>query len=403
MKMSIAKWLPATLAMAVLAGCEGGAYLVSDDAGTNASAETVQPLPQTVVRAVPLAGSDAGSSYLMSYPMPGVDGQSSTENAIVLVPQGDAPEDGWPVIAWAHPTTGVADACAPSASADLRGADVYLNGWLAAGYAVVAPDYEGLGTDGPHPYLNLASEGRAVNYAVEAAVGEFDTFSSRYAVVGHSQGGHAALGAGELAAENPGIELTAVVAVAPVSQVDTQNQALEAVVGDDSLLLTERVPAAIQRLLFGSLILHGVAGVDETFDLASAFGGSGAPLLSALETNCLEDLSGILAGSVPGALLLGGDTDSIIDSSVIASAPVAAYIANNEPGRAAIAAPVLLQQGLADTTVFPVSTNALRATMTQVNGTAPDLLTYTDATHSSIVADGFSDALNFVTGAFAAE
>ncbi len=389
--------LPLTAAIILLAGCDGGAFLLP------AGGPEEGTLPQTSLRQMPVPGSDAASSYLMSFPMPGIDGETRIENAVVLVPQGDAPDDGWPMIAWAHPTTGVADACAPSASADLAGADSYLNGWLAAGFAVVAPDYEGLGTEDPHPYLNLASGGRSLNYAVEAAADAFETFSSRYAVVGHSQGGHAALGAAELAAENPRIDLAAVVAMAPVSQIDAQNQALEAIVGDDSLPLTERVPAAIQRLLFGSLILHGVTSVDDSFDLNAAFGSSGTPLRDALDTRCLDDLSGILTSSVPGALLLGGNTDSLIDPVAANSAPVTTYLANNEPGRGLIAAPVLLQQGLADTTVFPGSTNALLAAMSQVNSAPPQLLSYAEATHSSIVAEGFSDALNFVSSVFAGQ
>lgn len=50
---------------------------------------------------------------------------------------------------WAHGTTGVADTCAPSG--DYAGGPVHvyqqiaaaLNAWLARGYAVVAPDYQG--------------------------------------------------------------------------------------------------------------------------------------------------------------------------------------------------------------------------------------------------------------------
>ena len=53
----------------------------------------------------------------------------------------------------AHGTTGVADTCAPSE--DYAGgpvhsyqqvADAALDTWLARGYAIVAPDYQGLGT-----------------------------------------------------------------------------------------------------------------------------------------------------------------------------------------------------------------------------------------------------------------
>ena len=88
----------------------------------------------------------------------------------VAVPKGNAPRGGWPVITWAHGTTGIADACAPSRANVLGGYDnPLLNRWLQAGYAVVRTDYEGLGTPGDHPYLIGVSEGRSVLDMVRAA------------------------------------------------------------------------------------------------------------------------------------------------------------------------------------------------------------------------------------------
>ncbi|MFK8905591.1 hypothetical protein [Streptomyces sp. YS-3] len=40
-------------------------------------------------------------------------------SGIVLLPPGPPSRGGWPVVSWAHGTTGVADACAPSRLADL--------------------------------------------------------------------------------------------------------------------------------------------------------------------------------------------------------------------------------------------------------------------------------------------
>src|SRR4051794_3656476 len=34
--------------------------------------------------------------------------------AVTVIPKGDPPSGGWPVMAWAHGTTGMADICAPS-------------------------------------------------------------------------------------------------------------------------------------------------------------------------------------------------------------------------------------------------------------------------------------------------
>jgi len=70
-----------------------------------------------------------------------------------------------------------------------------------------------------HPYLIGASEGRAVLDSVRAARDLPDAAASnRFAVWGHSQGGHASLYTGELAASYaPDLKLVGVVAAAPAT------------------------------------------------------------------------------------------------------------------------------------------------------------------------------------------
>ncbi|MDV3456102.1 lipase family protein [Sphingomonas sp. HF-S4] len=118
-------------------------------------------------------------------------------SGIVLLPKGKAPRGGWPVVAWAHGTTGTADVCAPSWTGYRDQDKQMLNAWLAAGFAVAATDYEGLGTPGVHPYMMLGSAARGVLDSVRAARRMFG-FSRRVIIVGHSQGAHAAFGAGLL-------------------------------------------------------------------------------------------------------------------------------------------------------------------------------------------------------------
>jgi hypothetical protein len=65
-------------------------------------------------------------------------------------------------MAWAHGTVGIADVCAPSWAGRSERDITYLNHWLDQGYAVVASDYQGLGTGGGHPYLIARPEASSV-------------------------------------------------------------------------------------------------------------------------------------------------------------------------------------------------------------------------------------------------
>ena len=86
-------------------------------------------------------------------------GDLVTCSGVVLVPPGEAPEGGWPIIAWAHGTSGVTRRCAPSLMAecfdDYGAPCVYTE----TGHAVVAADYVGLGSDYPVNYMDRISNG----------------------------------------------------------------------------------------------------------------------------------------------------------------------------------------------------------------------------------------------------
>ncbi|HLY56451.1 MAG TPA: lipase family protein [Stellaceae bacterium] len=122
-------------------------------------------------------------------------------SGVVLVPPGTPPAGGWPVIAWAHGTTGVARICAPSEARDL--ASPSPAAMAAAGYAVVAPDYVGLGPEGRHAYLNKPSHARDIVNALPAARAAVASLGRKWVVDGHSQGGLAAWGAAEMAKDDP--------------------------------------------------------------------------------------------------------------------------------------------------------------------------------------------------------
>jgi len=154
-----------------------------------------EPLPESLMLA------NASKSLRVLYTSTdGVDGKTLIAvSGAIYFPKGQPPRGGWPIVAWAHGTTGVADVCAPSwMPRSQRGSD-YLNAWLAQGYAIVATDYQGLGTPGGHPWLIVKSEAYSVLDSVRAALTAFHELSNSVVIVGQSQGAHAALSASLLA------------------------------------------------------------------------------------------------------------------------------------------------------------------------------------------------------------
>jgi pimeloyl-ACP methyl ester carboxylesterase len=124
-------------------------------------------------------------------------GQDVATSGVVLIPGGTPGPKGWPVIAWAHGTSGVARPCAPSAMKDVYYGDEGLMPMVAAGFAVVATDYHGLGTEGPHQYVNKIAQAHDVVYSIPAARAAVRSLGSKWVVDGHSQGGLAAFGVAE--------------------------------------------------------------------------------------------------------------------------------------------------------------------------------------------------------------
>ena len=119
--------------------------------------------PGTLIRAEPMHGApDNAAAYRILYRSTGLHNEPIAVSGIVVVPEGPVPAGGRPIVAWAHPTTGVVPRCAPSLALFVFRQIQGLRNMVQRGYVVSATDYPGLGTPGPHPYLVGISEGRAV-------------------------------------------------------------------------------------------------------------------------------------------------------------------------------------------------------------------------------------------------
>ncbi|WP_288801955.1 lipase family protein [uncultured Corynebacterium sp.] len=170
------------------------------DSGLPVAAPTADQLtPGTVHAEVPLDPSvglpAAATQQRFAYTTIDQHGQAATSTAAIFLPEGPAPEGGFPVLAWAHGTTGLGTQCAPSINPRSERDSQYLSHWLNQGYAIVASDYAGLGSPGLHSYLNGKVTGANVIDSVIAAqnLPEGAQLSNQWSVIGQSQGGGAAL------------------------------------------------------------------------------------------------------------------------------------------------------------------------------------------------------------------
>ena len=170
-----------------------------------------------------LGAPDGAAAYRIVYTSTNLSGVLLPVSGVIIIPGGPAPPDGRPIVAWAHPTTGIVSRCAPSLARVFFASIQGLHAMLAQGYIVAATDYPGLGTPEVHPYLVGVSEGRAVLDSVRAArqIPGADA-NAVFAVWGHSQGGHAALYAGLLAKQYaPELQLAGVAVAAPATDLAT--------------------------------------------------------------------------------------------------------------------------------------------------------------------------------------
>lgn len=348
----------ALLAVAVLAAaCSGddggeagesgsGDAAAGDDADRAAPAEVEEfsgpveafyevpdPLPAgepgDLIRTMPVEAPDGEAGLRVMYHSTDAEGDDRAVTGLVYWPTGEPPDGGWPIVAWAHGTSGMAAPCAPSRAPG-----------PPPGFGVegvrVASDYIGLGPEGElHPYLSAAGEGHAVIDGVAAARALPDANAGdRWAVAGVSQGGHAALVTNERAADRlPDVELVGAVAIAPGSQLGESY-------GDD-----------VQARVITAMVLFGAASEDPAIDPRDFLSPEGyTATADAVENGCIGDVIsdvGPIAAS-PGYFVTDPRSDPV----------GTAWVEENDPGQVA-GSPLLLVQGGQDPLVVPARTAAL--------------------------------------------
>jgi pimeloyl-ACP methyl ester carboxylesterase len=158
--------------------------------------------PGNLIRSAPSDDYELtpGVSVLrMLYHSVSPSGADVAGSGVILFPDQTAPAKGWPILAWAHPFLGTQRTCAPSLMRNLHSGPL-LSMYVNLGFAVVAPDYVGLGTAFPSASLDWRSDANDLIYAVAAARQALPQLGQQWLAIGYGDGGSVALVAGELEA-----------------------------------------------------------------------------------------------------------------------------------------------------------------------------------------------------------
>ena len=346
MRIKITFVMTVALSALILISCGSTSTNVYNASFYSAPASIPAGAPGTVVRSETMnAPFPESQAWRIIYTSTGINNEPIVVSGMVFAPTGPTPSGGRPVVSWAHPTTGIEEQCAPSRSPkpyeDVQGLSDFLN----LGWVVVATDYQGLGTDGMHPYLVGASEAQGTIDIVRAAQNLPETGASpNYFVFGHSQGGQAALFSGQIASTYaPDLHLLGVAAAAPAGlllplfQADKDTSA-GAVLGSYAVVSWSDVFAYDESTVVKAPLSKRVHAVSEK----CVVGGSRR---SDIELG-INDL--ILKGRMWSA-------------DPATTPPWANQFALNTAAQVPITAPLLLTQGTADKIITPSTTAELTA------------------------------------------
>ena len=350
---------------------------------------------------------EASDIQVIRYNMPNVNGERAEATAMVFYPNTPQPQDGWRVVVWEHGTVGSGDSCAPSNNQLNNNFRGLASSLLAQGYVIVAPDYEGLGTRGIHPYLNLKSAAQSAIYAVRAfKEQQGNRFNGAWVSVGQSQGGHASLATAQFADEDPNYK--AAVAAAPASSLgyiisEVAPQALSALVEAGQDNAAKAVYAEL--LAYAAYVAVGIKAYEPGFNYRNIFSsragivaekaegttGENGLCLGPLITEYVQDIDDYLVNNPEKTVV---DYPGLVENFQNNSS-VEKFLENNQPATEKINVPVMIIQGTADMAVpYPV-TNTLQQGLKDM-GTTVTFVPVQDASHTEAIVQSRTQLLTFI-------
>lgn len=362
---------------------------------------------------------EASSIKVMTYTMPYLNGKTQNATALIMYPKTTKPKDGYRIVVWAHGTVGVGDACAPSNNVLGANFKVTAKALLEKGYVIIAPDYEGLGTPGIHPYLHLKSESLSAIHAIKAVKEKYaKDFNGDWMSAGQSQGGQASLGIAEYANEDPSYK--GAVAGAPASSLgkiilEVAPKALAAIEAQENasptpIPLDQRssVTSYATLLAYAALAGVGIKAEQSSYDyttifedrakgfakLAEGSNGDNGECLDGVRQAFMNDIIKFMNENPTNKVMQypGLNSDKFKNDPVIAK-----FLEASQPGTKKIDKPVLVIQGKADTNVPAVVTSAMVKGLQDLGSPNVDIILVDGAGHTQAIVWKNDELVKFIT------
>jgi len=327
------------------------------------------------------------ATYYIAYRTTRSEGQEGVGTARLYLPTALHPDAPLPALVATHGTAGLADRCAPSTLELVM--DYLALPFAGQGFAVVAPDYAGLGNEGTQGYgdgadtaHSVLDSARALRKAVTPG-----SLAAGLIAVGHSQGGGAALSAHAFGGLYGDSDVLGVIPFAPGWPISTNGLSLVAhfpwLVPYDQIL----APRTTLALYADAANFIGPGNATDYFRPEVR-----ADIALAVENDCIFELLFSLPplGQTFADVLDSGFLTTVadcMDGQPSCGPPGEAYVARAEANIVPVDAgggPILILQGLQDVRATPERTACIVEKI-ESDGITPQVCTLSDAGHFDIV------------------
>ena len=295
------------------------------------------------------------------------NGDDVAASGVVLFPDRKAPLGSWPVVAWAHGLTGVARQCAPSLSRHLPHTPL-LSMYVNLGYAVVAPDYTGLGTSFRHAWGDNESNALDVIYAVAAARRAVPQLGTKWVALGGDNGGNVAITVAELQRDAQDSDFLGSIAVAPLEDLQDLYP-----------------PASTVSRHLALLLAYGIKTVYPEFRVTDILTGQAIPFYEELAHACEQPESGY--SSIP-VLNPNWQTNHVVQN----------YFERNRAGRKVAREPLLVVSSESDPMLAHTTAIVVRLC---AQGDRLQFEKYPEYDPGRVIGDSIRDQIAWIQARFA--